>query len=449
MTRQIVVDLVSDERDFVRGMDKSADSAERTAKALGMLEGKANGVDDAWKRAGEGIGDSESKFMGTADLLDGLSVTMGGVNTEAVDMFRGFADIADGAYKTLVPAITAGTAKIKGMSAAMIASPMGKFKLAAAAAAVAVTAVAVENGNLNVVIDKGKSILSDSVKGWDVMIGKLLGVVGAAASATVSIRELQDAGKTINGPDSLRPPGGGVSIGDLKNWNGSGSAGDWSSKKAAADAAQAGRDAIKAANDSIARVASSAAEAAGKSADKAAANAQKVLEQRFAKIKDVLGDALNEWRRKIEGAKGVRDAVKGLFEIDVNRDDPMGMAHGMKTQLERMKKFVEVIGRLRKMGFNEGLVRGLVDRGPAALEDATELSHISVKDTNRVAASVADLRGSFARDEAKRRTGIDPNKPGKVKVTLDVKGSDKQMVSLIKKWVREEGGGNVQVAFGK
>lgn len=449
MARQIVVELVSDASSFTREMSRAGESARETGKALGAAGGETETLGAKLKDTGASFGQARSQIKGTQSLLKGLEATLGANFDETISTLSGYANLAKGIKGGLVPALTLGVGKVKALTAAMAASRLTPYGIALTAVAAASIYVANETGNLNKVVDAGKGILSDSAKGWDMIVGKLLSVVGAAASASVSLEELRKQGQQITGPDPLKPPGGGVSVDDLANWNGSGSAGDWASKNAAERASRAGREAIAAANKAIGDSAAKGAKAAGDATAKAATAAAKALAKAFKPIESELDKALVSWKKKIDGAKGIRDSIRGLFKLDVKADAPGGLVAGIRKQAADMEKFVKVIAALRKKGFDKDLINSLVDRGPEALADATELSHVSVRDTNKIWRSVEGMRDGFSRSEAEIRTGVDPNKPGKVKVTLDVKGGDRALVNLIKKWVKEEGGGNVQVAFGK
>lgn len=451
--RQIVVDLVSDERDFTRSMDRAAKSASGLESKLGDVGKAAQTTEERWSEVGDKFDDSEQPIIGLADVMDGLSTTMGldGVNA-AVQYTRGIADMASGIGNGLIPVMTQGVSKVKQMSAAFLASPTAKYKVALVAAAAATAYVAHETGNLNKVLDWSKEKLSNAIKGWDWVTGKLLGVVGASAAATASLEELQNQGKKLSGLDPLSNKNA-TSIGD---WIGSQGIDPWERMRVtierareATAASEAYSSKMKAEADKAGRAAESAAKKAEAAEKKAEAAAEAALKKRFAKQEKILDSALKSWENKIKNAKAIRDQMKGLFGLDPEANAEGGLVAGLRKQASQMEAWVKKIAELRKKGFRESLVRDLVDRGPDSLADATELSHTSVRDVNKLTDTVKDLSDTFGRDEAKRRTGVDPNKPGAVKVTLNVKGSDTDLKNLIKKWVKEEGGGDVQVAFGK
>lgn len=449
-SRQIVVDLVSDERDYVRSMQRSAKATQETGDAMGALGSAAESQGKSMADIGEAFDDAEKPVIGMADLMDGLATTMGldGLSA-AVSYTRGIGDMASGIGNGLLPVLSQGREKVKGLSAAFLASPSAKYKVGLGVAAAATVYLANETGNLEKAIGGLKFGFKGALDFVDTMAGKLLGVFGAANQVGASLEALKEQGKELSGLDALSPKGGGV---DISDWYGSEGM-DWAGRiriqqDIARDRQAAAEKAVAAASRA-ANAASTAASKAESAAEKAAKEADKKLNDRFKKVESTLDRALKSWQDKVKNAKQVRDGFRDLFELKVDSDPTAegGLVARLRKQAADMEKFVKVIARLRKMGFREELVRDLVDRGPEALADATELSHVSVKDTNRVVDSVKNLRNGFADDEAKRRTGTDPNSKG-VKVTLDVKGSDKALVALIKKWVKEEGGGDVQVAFG-
>jgi hypothetical protein len=71
-------------------------AATKMSGDLDKASSQAKSLDGSMGRVGSTIDSSESKFMGTADVLDGLATTMG-LNVGAqIDMARGFGDIAGG-----------------------------------------------------------------------------------------------------------------------------------------------------------------------------------------------------------------------------------------------------------------------------------------------------------------------------------------------------------------
>lgn len=92
-----------------KGMAKDMDKAEADVKKFGGALDAAGGAADA----------SESKFMGAADVLDGLGSAFGLPTDAATGMFRAFGDLSGG-FATLQPLIgTVGTALRSGLGGAL------------------------------------------------------------------------------------------------------------------------------------------------------------------------------------------------------------------------------------------------------------------------------------------------------------------------------------------
>lgn len=103
-----------------RSLERSFDAVGKGAKTMASDLDKAGDHAGKFSRGVEGmnskIEDSESKFMGTADLVDGLSSAMGISLGPTVDYARAFGDIAGGFSQTLGPAMSAMTEKFGKLS---------------------------------------------------------------------------------------------------------------------------------------------------------------------------------------------------------------------------------------------------------------------------------------------------------------------------------------------
>lgn len=87
---------------MTKDLDSANDGANRFARGIGGMNEKVDA--------------SESKFMGTADLLDGLSTTLGIDTHGAIDMARGFGDLAGGFAQTVGPALEGLSGKLGHLS---------------------------------------------------------------------------------------------------------------------------------------------------------------------------------------------------------------------------------------------------------------------------------------------------------------------------------------------
>lgn len=81
---------------------------------------------DSHTRLGERIGSNESKFMGTADLLDGLGGAFGLPTEGATKMFRAFGDLSGGieVVSGIMPALTGMFPKLAGAMTFISAHPL-------------------------------------------------------------------------------------------------------------------------------------------------------------------------------------------------------------------------------------------------------------------------------------------------------------------------------------
>lgn len=119
MSKPITVNFEGEESGAVRAFDRVGDSSKKMARQ----------VDDSatsHTRLGERVGSNEQKFMGTADLLDGLGATFG-VNTQgATALARGLGDLSGGfeIVSGMLPAITGMFPKLAGAMTFISAHPL-------------------------------------------------------------------------------------------------------------------------------------------------------------------------------------------------------------------------------------------------------------------------------------------------------------------------------------
>lgn len=89
MARPIRIEFEGDESDAVKAFDRVGDASRSMARQ----------VDDSTTshtRLGERVGNNEARFMGTADLLDGLGGAFGLPTEGATGLFRAFGDLSGG-----------------------------------------------------------------------------------------------------------------------------------------------------------------------------------------------------------------------------------------------------------------------------------------------------------------------------------------------------------------
>lgn len=129
---QIMVAVAGDSTSLDKAFDKAGASAKSMAGDFTSASGDVKRFGSSMDGVGDTLDKSESKFMGTADLLDGLATTMGLPIDGAIGMARGFGDLAGGLTTVVVPAVKGLLAKLGLMTAATEAQAVATGEAAAA-----------------------------------------------------------------------------------------------------------------------------------------------------------------------------------------------------------------------------------------------------------------------------------------------------------------------------
>lgn len=465
---KVTIDLVSDTRDFERGMRGAA-------KATDDLRGSLDG-------ASHGFGQARSQIKGTQALMKGLEATMGANLQASVDTLSGYANLAKGIKGGLIPALKQGSAAFLAMSKTMLATPWGRIAAAVAVVGTAVVATSTDAdqmGRAFGALRTGVEYDIGKIREWGNAFLGALGVgKGEANEFGYAMDELfysteavGDAALTMaaHAKSAALTFGAAIqadidSTSRLDGWLRQAAASALKLRIAAQlggtpddpDGAFASAAAVAAMNDTMSGPIIPPVVKAARV--KMAKVAKTMTETWVDEFKSALAkpsplarmqDALAKFNDKVANAKSVKAGLKDLFKLDFADSDYRNVPAGLKSQLARWEKFIKVFGELRKKGLAPSLLSMFADAGPAALDEMNKVNHASIGDINEIAKRGEKLVEGWANSETKRQTGVDVNKPGKVKVTLNVSGGDKELVNLIKKWVRVEGGGDVQVAFGK
>lgn len=111
MANQVQITFAGDSKSLERTFDRVGSSAMDMAKTLDRADDKARGFGKGIDKATEAVDASESKFMGTADLLDGMASAFGLNIDGAITMARAFGDMASGLAQVVGPALS----KVLGM----------------------------------------------------------------------------------------------------------------------------------------------------------------------------------------------------------------------------------------------------------------------------------------------------------------------------------------------
>lgn len=150
------------------------DKAQAEAKTFGKAMDGAAGAADA----------SESKFMGAADLLDGLGGAFGLPTEGATNLMRSFGDLTGG-FAALGPMVGGLGTTIKGFAATLIAPPMGIILLIGAVAAALVVAYQKSETFRNIVKGAFDTVKRAAEATWNFIAG----IPGALWSMANTIKD--------------------------------------------------------------------------------------------------------------------------------------------------------------------------------------------------------------------------------------------------------------------
>lgn len=181
------------------------------------------------------------------------------------------------------------------------------------------------------------------------------------------------------------------------------------------------------------------------------------IDHKATEVKDAISRVIDAAKARLAKARDLAKSIKDTFAYTLNAmsfDQDGGhsasLLFDLDQQVANMKRFIKVIGQLRKAGLRGSAITKLVDAGPDALGAAEEiLNSGQIKDINNDIDLLKSMGTTLSNSEVLRRTGTDLSKAQPVRVVFDVTGADKEMKALIKKIVRTDAGGDVQVAFGK
>lgn len=138
MSNTITLTFAGDDKSLSRTFDKVGDAALDMGDDLEKADRSTSRLADGVSGMNDRIDSAESKFMGAADLADGLSSAVGLNIGPAIEMSRAFADMAGGFTALVGPALEGLTKKLatssvatniqtmatKGLNAAMRANPV-------------------------------------------------------------------------------------------------------------------------------------------------------------------------------------------------------------------------------------------------------------------------------------------------------------------------------------
>lgn len=162
----VTLTFAGDSSSLERSMSSVGSSAKKMAGDLDSAGSKAKGFGGALDAAGGAADASESKFMGTADILDGLGGAFGLPTEGATNLMRSFGDLSGG-FATLQPMIGSLGTMFSTLASTLMTPPMGIILLIAGLVAALVLAYQKSETFRNIVNGAVESVKNTFIDLWD------------------------------------------------------------------------------------------------------------------------------------------------------------------------------------------------------------------------------------------------------------------------------------------
>jgi gas vesicle protein len=169
----VTLTFAGDSKSLEKTFDKVGAGAKDMAGHLDKAEGKSHSFGGAMEKAAEATDKSESKFMGTADVLDGLGAAFGLPTDKATGLFRAFGDLSGG-FAQIGPLI----GSVGGQLGTLATGPVG---LTIAAVAALATGIVVLYKNSETFRD----IVTAAFNAVKAVVGPIIDTVGGIISKVV------------------------------------------------------------------------------------------------------------------------------------------------------------------------------------------------------------------------------------------------------------------------
>jgi hypothetical protein len=171
--------IAGDASSLTRAFDNAGESAVKMAADFDKAEGKSKSFSGAMDAAGGAADASESKFMGAADLLDGLGGAFGLPTEGATGLMRSFGDLSGG-FAALQPMIGGVKTMFMGLSSTLMTPPMGIILLIGALAAALVVAYQKSETFRNIVQGAFNAVRGAAEGVWEFIssLPRLIGEIG-------------------------------------------------------------------------------------------------------------------------------------------------------------------------------------------------------------------------------------------------------------------------------
>lgn len=163
---------------------------------------------------------------------------------------------------------------------------------------------------------------------------------------------------------------------------------------------------------------------------------------------------LSAWQSTLDRFRDISKGIQESLAPKLEAGDKglllfpgMSLLAKLKQQLTDTLHLQKDLAQLKSAGLNGDLLGSLAAGGLGSLGAADELlagGKSGISGVNKTAAGITKAGGTIASNEAMRQFNAQKD----VKVKIDVTGGDKELLKLIRKWVRTDFGGNVQLALG-
>lgn len=171
--------------------------------------------------------------------------------------------------------------------------------------------------------------------------------------------------------------------------------------------------------------------------------------------KDRATAKLASWQSVISAARNVSQQVMAALnpKLDASNGGPGtsnpngGVIGNLRVQLRQTEDLARDMKRLTKQGLNKDLLSQLAAGGLDSLPAANQLL-ATPQGVARANALSASIKASGA-GVATQAGLLASQQKQTINVKVDVTGGESELKKLIRKWVRVDGGGDVQLALGK
>lgn len=452
--------MANDIKLVIAGDDSSLTKALKNSEAnLDTFDRKTQGVNRSTKELAEGLEGSTRGLRGQADVIDGVTTSIGALGIAipgpvggVLSMTRGLADLSDGAgvlvtkFPLLGAAVDVAFGPIGiavGVAAALAAGFVVLWKNSETFRKITTEAlkdvgdvfldyIEVQLKGIKWLLDAashlpkwlGGGIASDASGAIGSLINGIEDLKGELASLADQYNGVATAAKNAGLAQQLASQFGGTAADPD---------GMFTSNSVMTSMEQSG-------TKSLANMTNADFEAATKTAKtKAASGAGSVVDA----AKQAAEQKLSQWQSLIDKAKSTADSLVAALSPKVEASTPGGQNIWQKLlqQAQDTIKLNKDLESLSKKGLNSGLLSSLAQGGLASLPAVEELNNASkadIKWANNVSAMTTGAAQSIGADQAMRDFTAS-QKATTVNVKVDLSGGEDALKKLFRKWMRVDG----------